>query len=228
MSYQPINHWPISDRPREKLIKYGERSLSDSELLAILLRTGVQGQSAMDVARRLMGQVKTFRQMSSMNDVDWIGIKGVGPAKIAQIKAALEIGRRFREQEVREELVKINSSADMADILMPQMRDLKVEVFKVAYLDNQNRLIQIVDQDQGTVNQTTPFIREILKGALEKYALSIVCIHNHPSGLVRPSDQDRHFTRKLADVSRAMEVQLLDHIIIGDGDYFSFADEGML
>ncbi|HRS83109.1 MAG TPA: JAB domain-containing protein, partial [Smithellaceae bacterium] len=138
-----IKEWPEDDRPREKLLSRGARELSNSELLAILLRTGARGQSAIDLARKILDKFGTFRNMSQTDARDWQGFKGLGPAKIAQIHAALEIGRRFREVEVRSPQRRINSAADVAEIVMPQMRDLKTEVFKVAYLNSNHRLIAI-------------------------------------------------------------------------------------
>lgn len=226
--YQPITQWPLDDRPREKLIKYGEAHLSDSELLAILLRTGVRGQSAIDLSRQILSKFKTFRNMSHTDQKEWSEFKGLGPAKLALLKSALEIGRRFREQEQRVMPIKVQHADNIAHLLMPQMRDLKIEVFKLVLLDNQNRIIDILDQTRGTINQANPFIREILQQALEKFALSVICVHNHPSGNTQPSDADRAFTRKLADAAMIMEINLLDHIIIGDDNYYSFADEGLL
>ncbi|MGE0268045.1 MAG: DNA repair protein RadC [Candidatus Omnitrophota bacterium] len=221
-----ICHWPDEDRPREKLAKYGEQSLSNSELLAILIRTGIKGESAVDLARQILGRFKTFRDMSDTDASRWKGIRGLGPAKIAQIKAALEIGRRFREDEHKVQAAKIKSSADLVSILMPGMRDLKKEVFKTVHLNASHQIITIVDESKGTVNYTTPIIREIFQKALEQCAVSVICAHNHPSGDIRPSREDRDFTRKLAEAGRIMQVKVLDHLIIGDNCYFSFADEG--
>lgn len=221
-----ICQWPNEDRPREKLARYGGQTLSNSELLAILIRTGIRGESAVDLARRILDQFKTFREMSDADVSRWAGIKGLGPAKIAQIKAALEIGRRFREDEHKAQTAKIKSSADLAVILMPSMRDLKKEVFKTVHLNASHQVIAIVEESKGTVNYATPIIREIFQKALEHCAVSIICAHNHPSGDIRPSREDRDFTRKLAEAGRIMQVKVLDHLIIGDNCYFSFADEG--
>ena len=191
-----IRDWPVDERPRERLVKHGEHKLSNSELLAILLRTGVKGETALDLARRILHKFKTFRNMSHTDINSWNEIKGLGPAKIAQIKAAIEIGRRFREIEIKEEAPKIKSAKDVVDILMPRARDLKIEVFKTVHLDSQNRIIDIVDESIGTVNFTTPIIREIFQKALQNFAASIICAHNHPSGVVTPSREDIDFTRK--------------------------------
>jgi len=182
-----IKNWPEDDRPREKLLKKGTKALSNSELLAILLRTGVKGNSAIDLARKMLDKFGTFRNMSHTDMREWKEFKGLGPAKIAQIKAALEIGRRYREDDVSTGKQKIASAKDVVDIVMPQLRDLKTEVFKVVYLDSNNRIIDIVDTAVGTVDQAFPIVREIIHAALQKFAKSIVCAHNHPSGESSPS-----------------------------------------
>jgi len=223
-----IKDWPEDDRPREKLLRNGEHTLSKSELLAILLRTGSKDQSALDLARKIIKKFKTFRNMSHTDIRDWNEFKGVGNAKIAQIKAAIEIGRRFREDELKEEKIQIKSSKDIVDILMPRMRDLKKEVFKVIMLDSKNRIIDIIEITNGTVNQANPIIREIFHKALEFFATGLICVHNHPSGIVVPSKEDKDFTRNLREAGKIMQIQVLDHLIIGDGDYYSFADEGAM
>ena len=223
-----IKTWPAEDRPREKLLKKGARSLNNSELLAILLRTGTNGSSAIDIARKVMKKFGTFRNMVHTDARDWKEFKGLGSAKTAHIQAALEIGRRFREDEASTGKQKISSAKDIVDILMPQMRDLKTEVFKVTYLDSNNRIIDIADAATGTVNHAVPIVREIIHSALQKFAVSIICVHNHPSANITPSTQDKTFTKELSDAGKLMEIKLVDHIIIGDNSYFSFSDEGIL
>ncbi len=223
-----IKSWPKDDRPREKLLKNGERSLSNSELLAILLRTGIKGQSAIDLARNIIDKFGTFRNMSHSDDRSWKEFRGLGAAKTAQIKAALEIGRRFREDEASAGKQKVGSAKDIVDILMPQMRDLKTEVFKVVYLDSNNRIIDIADAALGTVDHAMPIVREIVHGALQKYAVSIICAHNHPSGDVSPSMQDKTFTKELVSAAKLLEIKVMDHVIIGDGEFCSFADKGLI
>lgn len=220
-----INNWPEDDRPREKLLKRGPRALSNSELLAILLRTGTPGVSAIDLARNVLKKFGTFRNMAHTDARDWKEFKGLGPAKIAHIQAALEIGRRFREDELIAGKQKINSAKDLAQILMPQMRDLKTEIFKVVYLDNLNRLIDIEDAAKGTVNHAVPIVREIIHSALQKFAVSIICAHNHPSGHVQPSKSDESFSFELAQAGKLMRVNVLDHIIVGQDTYYSFENK---
>ena len=223
-----IKSWPADDRPREKLLKKGAGALSNSELLAILLRTGTNGTSAIDLARKILKKFSTFRNMAHTDVRDWKEFKGLGSAKLAHIQAALEIGRRFRENEASAGKQKVSSAKDIVDILMPQIRDLKTEVFKVVYLDSNNRIIDIVDAATGTVNRAMPIVREIIHSALQKFAASIICAHNHPSGNITPSVEDKKFTKELSDAGKLMEVKLVDHIIIGGGNYYSFADEGGL
>lgn len=223
-----IKSWPEGDRPREKLLQKGPGALTNSELLAILLRTGVKGASAIDLGRKLMDTFGTFRNMSHTDGRHWNDFKGLGPAKIAQIKAALEIGRRFREDEVINEKKKITSAQDVVNILMPQMRDLKTEVFMVVYLNGNNRIIDIWNAATGTVNQAMPIVREIFHAALQKFAAAIICLHNHPSANIVPSPEDKKITNEFVQAGKVLGVKVLDHIIIGDGNYFSFADEGLI
>ena len=223
-----IKNWPEDDRPREKLLKKGAQALSNSELLAILLRTGTPGISAIDLARDVLKRFKTFRNMVHTDKRDWKDFKGLGSAKIAHIQAALEIGRRFREDEASKGKRKISSAKDIVDILIPQLRDLKTEVFKVVYLDSNNRIIDIVDSATGTVNHAMPIVREIIHSALQKFAASIICVHNHPSANITPSAQDKKFTKELSDAGKLMEINVMDHVIIGGDAHFSFADEGLM
>ncbi|MDI6736759.1 MAG: DNA repair protein RadC [bacterium] len=228
VSPKAILNWPEDERPREKLLKNGEYTLSNSELLAILLRTGVQGYSAIDLAREILQKFKTFRNLSHTDLSQWKEFKGLGQAKIAQIKAAIEIGRRFREDELKEEKVKIKSANDVVNILMPRMRDLKKEVFKVVLLDSQNSIIDIIEIAEGTVNQAVPIIREIFQKALQYFTSSIICVHNHPSGSLIPSTEDKDFTKDLVQAGRVLQIKVLDHIIIGDNSYYSFGDGGLI
>ena len=159
---------------------------------------------------------------------DWKEFKGLGGAKIAHILAALEIGRRYRQDDVSTGKQKIASAKNVVDIVMPQLRDLKTEVFKVVYLDSNNRIIDISDASVGTVDQAFPIVREIIHSALQKFAKSIVCVHNHPSANITPSTQDKKFTQDLSNAGKLLDIKLLDHIIIAGDKHFSFADQGGL
>jgi DNA repair protein RadC len=158
----------------------------------------------------------------------WKKLKGLGEAKISQIKAAVEIARRFSEEKVREKRKKIRSSKDVIKILMPRMQDLKKEVFKVLLLNSQNRIINIVEIEEGTVNQASPIIREVFQRAIEEFASFIICVHNHTSGNPQPSPEDKEFTQKLVTAGESLFIKCLDHIIIGNGSYFSFSDAGVI
>ena len=223
-----IKNWPKDQRPRERLLREGEHHLSDAELLAILLRTGTKGQSALELAGKILAEFGSFSRMSHTDPGQWRKFKGVGQAKLAQIKSALEIGRRFREQQAKDARAKITSSAIAARILSPRLRDLKKEVFFVLLLNSQNCLIDIVEVTQGTVNQAAPIVREVFHKALENFAASIICVHNHPSAVSEPSAEDAAFTRALSAAGQTLQVKVLDHIIIAGNGYFSFADSGRM
>jgi DNA repair protein RadC len=223
-----IKNWPAEDRPREKLLKLGEHALTNVELLGILLRTGTKGESAIDVARKIIHKFKTFRNMSHTDLSLWKEFKGLGAAKITQIKAAIEIGRRLGEEKAKENKIRISTSKDAADLLMRRVRDLKKEVFKIVLLDGQNKLIDIIEAEEGSVTQASPIIREIISKALQNFAAAIICVHNHPSGNFNPSQADRDFTAELVAAGKIMQLKVLDHIIIGDDNYFSFLNEGFI
>lgn len=223
-----ISQWPDEDRPREKLLRQGEQCLSDSELLAIVLRTGCCGQSALDLARQILKNFKSFRQMGQSGLSEWKEFKGIGPTKVTQIKAAIEIGRRLKEQEIKSDRPVLTCSKDVADLLMPRLRDLSVEVVKVIYLNRQNEVIAVTEAEQGSVNCARPIVREIFKKALDLFASALICVHNHPGGNPLPSPEDRRFTQELVRAGEILEVAVLDHVVIGNDVYHSFSDHGEL
>lgn len=222
-----IANWPEEDRPREKLLRYGAHTLSNAELLAILIRTGTKGSSAVDLARELLRKFKTLRAISACDPAELHEIKGLSTAKVAQIKAAVELGRRMMSEERALE-GPIRSSSDVAEYLMPLLRDLKHEMFKVVLLDRRNGVLDVVDIDEGDVAKTHPSIRKMMLRAAQAYAAGLIAVHNHPSGDPTPSEQDKVLTRDLVIAGRAMDIRIFDHLIIGDGRYFSFADEGLI
>jgi DNA repair protein RadC len=226
--HSTIKHWPQEDRPREKLLSQGEHRLSNSELLAILLQTGTSGENVLDLSRKVFDRFPSFRAMSCADLSAWKGLRGLGAAKFSRIKAALEIGRRFREERLNQKQQMIESSGDAVKILMPRMRDLKKEVVKILFLDSQNRILKIEEVNEGTVDFCQPIVREIYEKALRLFAVSLICIHNHPSGHPSPSLEDKEFTKKLYEAGQILQIQVLDHIIIGDDCYYSFADEGVI
>lgn len=222
-----IRNWPEEDRPREKLLKYGEHTLSNAELIAILIRIGTPGKSAVDIARELLQKFKTLRSISSMDITEFKQITGLKAAKITQIKAAIELGRRLMSEE-KAFIGAVKKSSDVADFLMPLMRDLKKEWFKLLLLDKRNSITNVLDIEKGSVDNVSPSIREILHTAIKFQAPGLIIAHNHPSGDTEPSDADKSLTRALVIAASAMELRVFDHIVVGDNQYFSFADEGLI
>jgi len=222
-----ICNWPEDDRPREKLLKHGEYTLSNAELLAIIIRTGTPGKSAVDIARELLQKFKTLRAMSGIDVIGFKQISGLKDAKISQIKAAIELGRRMMSEEKAFKGA-VKSSSDVADYLMPLMRDLKKESFKVILLDKRNSITDVIDMEMGTIDKVNPSIRDILLTVLKYQSPAIIVTHNHPSGDIEPSNADKSLTQDLIVAASAMELRVFDHIIIGDNQYFSFADEGLI
>ncbi|MFP4473724.1 MAG: RadC family protein [Candidatus Omnitrophota bacterium] len=223
-----VREWPADERPREKLLARGEQALSNAELLAILLRTGSRGEDVVALARRILHACGGWGGLLRAEKGAWGGFRGLGPAKIAQIRAALEIGRRFRYQEARQRKEKIRSAADAARLLSPLMRERPVESFWMMCLDSDHRVIDIREECRGTVNFAEPILREIMRRAIQGFAAAVICAHNHPSGRPDPSPQDRAFTRRLVQAGECLQVKVLDHLIITDQTYYSFADQGVL
>jgi DNA repair protein RadC len=222
-----IRYWSAEDRPREKLLKHGEHTLSNAELLAILIRTGTPGRSAVDIGRELLHKFKSLRAMSGIDVSEFKEINGLKDAKIAQIKAAIELGRRMlSEEKALDDPVKCSS--DVANFLMPLMRDLKKERFVLLLLDRRNAITDVIDIDHGTVDRANPYIRDIIQTAIRYNSPSIIVAHNHPSGAVTPSGDDKTFTKSLMMATKATGITFFDHIIIGNNRFFSFADEGLI
>lgn len=219
---KPIKDWPILDRPRERLLKNGEHTLSDSELLAILLRNGTKGESALDLARKLLDKFKTFQNMSHTDIRDWKELKGLGEAKITQIKAALEFARRFNNQSPQSERIPCKTTEDVVKLFLPRMRYLKNEIFKAVFCDSKNRIIDIVEIAQGTPTESYPVIRELISKALQSFAAGIICLHNHPFGEPNPSKDDEVFTKAVKEAAMIMGISFLDHIIFGEDSFYSF------
>jgi len=225
---QPIKEWPESDRPREKLLEHGAESLSPAELLAIILRTGEAstGQSALDHGRALMTLCdNSFRSLADASTQELCMIKGIGPAKAAQIKAALEIARRFAQEEIKRG-DQFRSSSDIFKHYHEQLGSLKKEEFHVLLLDAKNRKIRDVRVSEGSLTSSLVHPREVFNPVIRESAAAVVLVHNHPSGDPTPSQEDLHITRRLRDVGDIMGVRVLDHLIIGKGKYVSFVDDG--
>jgi DNA repair protein RadC len=222
-----IREWSEDDRPREKMARKGAQSLSDAELLAILIGSGNKDESAVELSRRIMRECKdNINELARMSISDLCKrFKGIGEAKAITIMAALELGKRRKTSDVLERR-KILSSKDLFDLFEPVLIDLPHEEFWVAMLDGANKVIDTRRLTQGGTQQTVVDLPMLLKMALEKSALSIAVAHNHPSGQNRPSNEDEKITEKIKKGSEAIGIRLLDHIIIARGAYYSFADEG--
>lgn len=227
MLKQSINKWPKDERPREKLFKYGEHTLTNAELLAILFRSGVKGMSAVELGRQVISHFKTFRNMSHINAQEMKKFKGLGDAKISQLRASFEIARRFMSEPKKASRI-IKSLEDAVELFMPRLRDLKKEIFQILLLNSKNNIIDIVEIEEGTVDQASPHIREIALKALQNFATGVIAVHNHPSGDPEPSKEDILFTKNLTTACRALEIDVLDHIIIGDNKHYSFAEHKRL
>ncbi len=222
-----IHRWPEADRPRERLFQRGAEELSEAQLLAVLLVTGRRGRSAVEVAHELLRAVGGLRGLDGASIAALAKQRlGVGPAKLAQIKAGLELGRRVLRREL-EPGFDVTSSKAAYEYLRPAMRDLPRELFKVLFLNATNRILGEMDT-KGSVTESAVYLREIYAQALQRGAASILCAHNHPSGNPRPSAADRQLTEELVIAGQTMRVPLLDHLIVGEATYYSFADEGLL
>ncbi len=223
-----IKNWALEDRPREKLMYRGISSLSDAELIAILIGSGNNEETAVELSRRIMENVKNNLNELGKLDIERLKqFKGIGNAKAITIIAAMELGRR-RNHSTALELNKITGSGDVARFLRPLIGDLPHEEFWVLFLNRQNKVIDTQRLSQGGMTGTVIDVRLVLKMAIEKHATSLIFAHNHPSGNLEASDADRKITRQLKDAGVIMDIPLLDHLIITQGGYFSFADEGLL
>ena len=223
-----IKTWAVNDRPREKFIKKGCQALSDSELIAILIRSGTPDRSALVVAQEVLSLANDkLSLLAKLQLKELITVKGVGHTKAITLMTALELGRRRRLSEAISRF-KISSSKDVFDLMKPLLEDLSVEQFWVVYLNNSNKVLVQQKISQGGITATIVDIRLILKRALELNATALVLCHNHPSGNLNPSEADFTLTDKVKLAAKLMDIQVLDHIIVTDQSYFSFADQGRI
>ena len=223
-----IKDWAVEYRPREKLLSNGSRSLSDAELIAILIGSGNIDETAVELSRRILTSANNNLNELGRKSVDTLKLfKGIGEAKAITIVAALELGKRRKEEEVFNKN-KISGSKDAADYFQPLLGDLNHEEFWIMLLDRGNKILDTFMISQGGISGTVIDVRIILKTALAKLASSIVLCHNHPSGTMQASNADIPITKKISDAAKLMDISVLDHIIIGQNKYLSFADEGML
>jgi len=222
-----IRSWAEEDRPREKLILKGSAALSDAELLAILIGSGTRGESAVDVCKIILKNVhNNLNELGKLSINDLKKYKGIGEAKAITIVAALELAKRRRTAEVREK-EKISGSKDVYEYFH-HLSDLHNEEFWIMFLNRANKIISTQKVSQGGITGTVADIRLILKNALENLACGIVLCHNHPSGNLTPSNEDKELTQKVKQTAKLLDINVLDHLIISDAGYYSFADEGLL
>jgi DNA repair protein RadC len=225
----PIKEWPEEDRPREKLLERGPETLSDTELLAIIIRTGdaTSGRTALDHARLLIAQFKSFRGLASAAIAELCALKGIGPAKAAAVKAVMEISRRYATEKVSQGTI-FSRSVDVFTHFHQRLRDKKKECFFILLLDSKNRAVREEKISEGTLTSSLVHPREAFGPAVRESAASLIMVHNHPSGDPFPSREDEEITRRLVEGGKLLGIGVLDHIIIGEGRYYSFADEGRL
>ena len=224
----PIKSWAEDDRPREKLLQKGKISLSDAELMAILIGSGSRKESAVDLCRRILaGSEQSLNELGKLSIPQLMKYNGIGQAKAITIIAALELGRRRRAEEALEKK-KITSSSSVFELMQPSIGDLPHEEFHIIYLNNSNKVIDKMQLSKGGITGTLVDVRLALKKALELGATSIILCHNHPSGNLNPSSADKQLTQKLKAAGESLDIKILDHLIVTEISYFSFADEGLL
>jgi DNA repair protein RadC len=223
-----IKEWAKDDRPREKLLLKGAGVLSNSELIAILISNGTREKSAVEVAQDILKAGKdNLNELGKLSVKELMKVKGIGEAKAITIVAAMELGRRRQASATREKAV-ITSSSDVAEYLQILLKDYKHEVFAVLFLNRSNKINHFQIVSEGGITGTVADPRIILKKALEEDAVSIILCHNHPSGSLRPSKADEELTFKIKEAAKYFDIKVLDHLIVSDDGYYSFADEGIL
>lgn len=222
-----IRDWPAAERPREKLLEQGPESLSDAELLAIFLRTGVSGKSAVDLARHLLHQFGSLRTLLEADQVTFSKHLGLGPAKFAQLQAVLEMARRHLAERLRRDSV-MESPLAVRDYLKAMLRHEPHEVFGCLFLDSKHRVLAFESLFRGSIDSTSVYPRQVVKRALAHNAAALILCHNHPSGNTDPSQADRMLTKRLQEALELIDVRVLDHFIVGDGDPLSMAEYGWM
>lgn len=221
-----ITDWAVEDRPREKLLQRGPEALSDAELLAIFLRTGIKGKTAVDLARDILSDAGGLRELLGANEARFCQSKGLGQAKFVQLQAVVEMSRRYLEEKLRhgEALTDVNA---VRNYLTHRLRGYPYEVFACLFLDNKHRVIEYEELFRGTIDSASVHPREVVRHAIHHNAAAIIFAHNHPSGVAEPSQADHRITDRLKEALGLVDVRVLDHFVIGD-DVVSFAERGYL
>jgi len=222
-----IKDWPAEDRPREKLMRLGPHALSEAELIAIFLRTGTRGHSALDVARELLSRFGSVRNLLTADRTALCKAPGMGAARYATLAAVLELARRHFQEVMESGPVLANPQATR-DFLRMRLRDLPHEVFCCVFLDNRHRVLAFEELFRGTIDGATVHTREVVKRALAHNAAAVIVSHNHPSGVAEPSQADEIITRRLKSALELVEIRLLDHLVVGDSQCESLAERGLL
>ena len=223
----PITQWPAHERPRERLLKHGPQALSDAELLAIFLRTGITGKTAVDLARECLQDFNGLRNLLTAEQHRFCQHKGLGQAKYAQLQAVLEMARRHLAQSLNQG-DGISHPSQAKDFIHAKLRDYPHEVFACLYLDNRHRVRHFEELFRGTIDGASVHPREVVKAALRHNAAAVILAHNHPSGVAEPSAADRHITERLKSALQLVEIRVLDHLVVGDAGCVSFAERGWL
>jgi DNA repair protein RadC len=222
----PITDWPAGERPREKLLARGAAALTDAELLAIFLRTGRAGRTALDLARELLGRFGGLRALLRAGREDFCAVQGLGAAKYAQLQAGLELARRHLAEALAGREALKDPSA-VRRLLQARLRDREHETFAALFLDNQHRVIAFDELSQGTIDGASVYPREVIKAALKHGAAAVIFAHNHPSGVAEPSSADRTLTERLKAALAQVDIRVLDHFVVGE-QVVSFAERGWI
>ncbi|CAA0079438.1 Uncharacterised protein [BD1-7 clade bacterium] len=222
-----MQHWPASEQPREKLLNRGASALSDAELLAIFLRTGVPGLSALDMARQLLADYGSLQALFSASQTDFCRAKGLGKVKYIQLQAVLEMSRRYFWEELKQQ-PEITSAASARDFVYVRMSALQREVFSCIFLNSQHQVLEYEELFLGTIDQSAVYPRELAKRALFHNAAAVIVAHNHPSGVSEPSQADKSITALLVEALKMLDIRVLDHFVVGRGSVYSFAENGLL
>ena len=222
-----IRDWPAAERPREKLLEHGSSSLSDAELLAIFLRTGVSGKSAVDLARHLLNEFGSLRALLEADLSSFCRPLGLGPAKFTQLQAVLEMGRRHLAERLRRDCA-LESPQAVRDFLTSQVRHEQHEVFGCLFMDTKHRMLAFEVLFRGSIDSASVYPRQVVKRALTHNAAAVIFCHNHPSGISLPSEADRTLTQRLTEALDLIEVRVLDHFIVGEGQPLSMVEHGWM
>ncbi len=223
-----LKSWAEDDRPREKLLQHGISALSDAELIAILIGIGNRELTAVELARKILAEQNyEINRLAKLSIAELMQTKGIGQAKAISIAAAFELGKRRESEQIKTE-AKIRSSQDIYNLMATELRDLPVEAFWVVMLNRANRIIDTHKVSQGGISATVVDLRLVMQKAIEKLASGLVLVHNHPSGNLEPSEADKQLTQRIQQAAKIFDINVLDHIIIADHRYYSFADEGIL